>query len=374
MINNALAARTMGCSALLIAVLWPSCFDGGVQSSAQPAIRRLAALGQNVAVFFTLASASAVSYSSDQGSTWATLALPPRLSFGALASLPTGVLGGGASGNLARLEDSGRVIPINSRMAVSATLTDIILAENRWAYLAGYSYSPCWQVYGQGEICLQRWDLVTSEWTTKVMKGEFTAPALTFAGSRVVAVASERRKDAQGKQRFVGVYAITADQGKSWRNHDYLAPGAKATQFTAVSAINETTFLVAGAYGVATYNADRPALFKTTDLGASWTVTNLSTPSANKPYRISSIGNLVMIGLNKHVGISRDAGLTWSYVQIGGDSGVSDVALMDGLRGFVGTFAGLFETADGGQTWHLAELPPPLSQATKNISDSTQLR
>ena len=114
-----------------------------------------------------------------------------------------------------------------------------------------------------------------------------------------------------------GLVHITRDNGKTWKN---VTP--KGLPETLVNAIDISTFSNGTAYIATTrykFNDHRPALYKTTNYGQSWTKINNGIPSNAFTRVVREDKNrkgLLYAGTELGAFISYDDGQNWSSLQL----------------------------------------------------------
>jgi hypothetical protein len=144
---------------------------------------------------------------------------------------------------------------------------------------------------------------------------------------------------------FLGI-TLTSDGGATW-GHDTLASATRGWA-VAFDPIDQNRVYVGGdsAYSY-------PALFITTDLGASWTMSRTGlSGTVNALATVPGNGQLVYAGTNNGVFISTDAGATWSVSALTRTvrALVIDPGNTDNV--YAGTYGyGVYFSTDAGATW-----------------------
>ncbi|MBL7865005.1 MAG: IPT/TIG domain-containing protein [Cyclobacteriaceae bacterium] len=137
---------------------------------------------------------------------------------------------------------------------------------------------------------------------------------------------------------FIGTY----DDGVfvSHNNGDTWIPSTTGLTSTAIRCFAN----VGGNTLVGTANG----VFITTDNGASWNATGLTSGVVD----IASSGNLVYAAISRSIFKSSDGGITWQTLALLGSGNYATVIeIMNGVP-YVGTEFGLFSTTDDGASWY----------------------
>ena len=118
--------------------------------------------------------------------------------------------------------------------------------------------------------------------------------------------------------------------------------------------------------GTKLFGASNTGIETSTDNGGSWTF----SPFSNGAYSFSSNGSAIYLGSKDKVFRSTDLGTTWTDVSTGLGKGIIQALLFDGTNLFAGTpadAAGVYSSTNGGTSWEPGATGLPIGKTLRSL-------